>query len=129
MTFLKQNWFKVIILIIISIFGLYYFTKIVPARELDNKIVYCRNLGEEYRKNETREAPNISFLVPNYTYNKDLRTCIYSGGFIDGKLLNKYIIDLNTNTTIVDSYYQDTKFVGGLSTEEFNAKEKTLLNK
>ena len=126
MTFLKQNWFRIIIVVIALILGLFYFVVVIPSRELDTNIARCRNLGEDYRKNEIKDNQSITFFVPKYTFSVNLDTCIYSGGFIDGKSLNKYIIDLNTNMAIENSYYFDNKPFNGLTTEEFDKKEKEL---
>lgn len=134
MIWLKVNWFKLAVLIMVSAFGSYYLFIILPAQEQSNKISDCRELGNSYRKSEIADNKNISFFVPKYTYNKKLDTCIYSGGFIDSvesegvtqRFVDKYIIDINTNTTLYSSTKLDGELVAGIDGDEFSEKEKGL---
>jgi len=135
--FIKENWFRLGILTIVSVFGFYYFFIIIPKEEqreglkdLELKKNICRELGEEYRKKETEESPNYVFMNYEYIYNKELKTCLYKSGFMSCSpapcSYSNYVIDLNTNKDVINSYYYDRELIYGLTNEEFEKKAKEL---
>lgn len=126
---LKENWFKFFITITVFTLGVYFLVTI-KNQQIRVNIDNCRKIAEEYRKNEIRESPNLSFFAPKYTYNRDLDTCIYSGGFMDPIIkdvnVTKYIKNLNTNKEIIGSTYIGKEKMFGVHNSEFNQKELEL---
>ncbi len=102
-------------------------------KDVRNIEIYCRKIGEDYRKNEILENPTISFIIPQYGYNKELNTCLYRGGFFRDFVDERYIIDLNTNTTIATSTYflieGEISHTYGLTRKEFEKRESELFYK
>lgn len=121
-------------IITVFIFGTYYFLVVVKNQQIRVSIDNCRKIGEEYRKNEIKENQKLSFFAPKYTYNRNLDTCIYSGGFFEPNIkevnITKYIKNLNTNEEIVGSTYIENQKMFGVNNSEFFEKESELfLNK
>ncbi len=129
--FVKENWFKISALVIFLVLGYSLFV-FIENEKLSSNRKDCRNIAEEYRKNEIKEFPNLSFFAPEYTYSRDLDICIYSGGFLDMSILNnnstRYIKNLNTNEEIISSSYVDGNLEFGVNNFEF-AREKEKLFK
>ena len=134
---LKQNWVKIVILIIILGVGFYYLSVIRPAQNIEARIVNCRNLGREYKDKERRESPEkgSTFFV-TWAYNKKLDTCSFKGGFDKEEWWNRYIVNLNTSEIVIHSNYKfpsmlddsDYEYYSGLTTEEFNKQESELFD-
>ena len=130
MTWLKQN-LLVVVSIVVVVAVAYYLLAFLPQRELTAKVDNCRRIGEEYRKNEIKENPSLSFLTPRYAYSKKLDTCIYSGGFSNYnnaqyRNITKYVMDLNTNQEIVSTTYSNNERLDGVYMSEFTLKEMDL---
>lgn len=130
MKWLKENWFKISVLIILLIFGSYYFLVVVEGQKANARKEGCRRIAEEYRQNEISENPALSFFVPKYIYNKTLDTCLYSGGYLDPSIkkanVTKYIKDLNTNEELVGSTYIGVEKYYGVDNAEFAKQEEML---
>src|SRR5215813_9433448 len=63
----------------------------------------CRDLAEQYRKENEVSGGDTLYFNPTYGFNKNLNTCVYISGFISGKVKDQYIIDLTTNKEIFDA--------------------------
>lgn len=131
---LKENWFKFLIIITMFISGNYYFIAVIKNQQIRVNIDNCRKIGEEYKKNEIKENPKLSFFAPKYTFNRDLDACIYSGGFMDISFkennVTRYIKNLNTNEEIVGStYIGKEKMFGAYNSEFFEKDRELFLNK
>jgi len=134
MTFLKQNWIKIISAMIALVFGLYYFLVIVPARNLDAKIADCRILGNEYKTKEKQNNPNRELMFPTWTHNQNLDICIYMNGYYEKEWWNRYIIDLKNDEVVVYSNYKypsmnddsDYEYSSGLTDQKYKEKRDEL---
>lgn len=134
--FLKENWFKVGILIAVLImtFGIsYYFMVSLPnkndAETLTNLQLKCQELGEKMYQVEKQDNPDTLVIPPEYKFNKDLNTCIYSGGVIGiSSIINKYIIDLYTNQEIISYAYDSGGTLYGNSDSWAEEYQKLFFN-
>lgn len=126
----KNHWVFVLILSILLtiIVGQYVYHKGKYATYNDTKVENCRRLGEMYRNKENNNGKDLSYGVPIYTYNSELDTCIYRGIHVSESLFSKYILDLNTNKTIISSYYQNDTLIDGVTIQDFTNKEQELFN-
>ena len=127
--FIKENWFKLSILVVLVVMGFCLLSNIFYKQNQSNT-ENCRKIGEEYRKAEINDNPSLSFFSPKYSYNQKLNTCIYSGGYLDSKtkilITTKYIKDLNTNEEIAFSDYIGGEKGFGIDRADFDSKEKEL---
>ncbi len=97
---LKNNWFKLGILVVFLIFVFslfYYFVVFIPQKEkvkteqlTQEKYLEqqekCREAGiKAYKEDALRYGAN-NMLEPKYVYNKNLNLCLYSGGYINEDL-------------------------------------------
>lgn len=136
---LKTNNLIGISAIILALSVAYYFVLFLPARDktndeaknqadLQKQVENCREVGMKYHNEQTAKNPRLTFHNPEFKYNQQLNTCLYSGGFIDGNYLTNYIIDLNTNKQLATFAALDQKptSTNEMTIEEYRAKESEL---
>lgn len=129
--FIKENWFKlsIVIIIIISIFQ--YFNLAIKKQDTQN-ILNCKKTAEEYT--EKLALKKLNYLEPKYIYNKEMNACVYMSheifhGFGGG--YTETITNLDTNDQIISSSYTGyetgkLELFMGVTKEEFDLKEKEL---
>ena len=98
----------------------------------------CREIGNNLYEEEIvyiQDAEGVSFLNPEYHYNKELNTCLYAGGKIKTDYFEKWVKDIFTNKWII-AYITvgENPFTTGcpecLSTnKEFEQRKQELFNK
>ncbi len=109
--FLKQNWFKLALLMVLLIVGLSYIFYSVPQKGkvgYDNKEkcaeqaqAYMQNIREINSESENIDGSLINALNDQYTYNSSLNTClVYFEVAESGAGTTYNIVDLLTNQTI-----------------------------
>lgn len=125
-------------LILATIFIGWYFLIILPEQNQQELIINqqrlfselkakCTTLGQsKYLVEKKGESSDEHFLLPKYSYNKSLDSCLYRGIYISNNFRSKYIINLDTNDTIVTSDYVNDELFYGLTDEEFSVKEGEL---
>ena len=107
MTFLKQNWFKITIIIIIIAFVASFIVIEAKKRaseqaELDlQSSIKCQQIGyAEYLREKSEDGRKI-FLSPLFKFDKTLNTCLYKGESLGGLFDNEsFIKDVYTNRTL-----------------------------
>ncbi len=101
-------------ILLIGISFSYYYFFFLPGRKIEQEEAErkefllsmkqeCNRVGKELYEQD-KEEWDKSLFDPEYAYNKDLETCLYSGGWIDvidGKACwRRWIKDSYTNETI-----------------------------
>lgn len=113
MTWLKENWFKLGIIVASILIGgsfLYYFFSFLPAKQraetIQAKEKECTQLGQEKYGQDAKNEFNI--ITNNlYKYNRRLDSCFYMIEYTSIGGNNYEIIDLKTNAKI--AYYFTVK--------------------
>jgi hypothetical protein len=162
LVFIKQNWFKIGILVAVLVLALSIYGRDKPhntqASPLNSEktlamAMQCRKDGElklqedkDAATNERYSAgvSNCYYLEPSYIFNKDLNTCLYSGGYTcdltkkntegifkgdNAKRWLRHIIDIYTNKTLAEVYVPDSSTVAdwlSKQIDEFWNKSKEL---
>lgn len=162
--FLIKNWFKLgLIMVMLILAGVIF---LIGDRDSQNEIkstlgskerldlaVQCREDGESLFQEDKDTASrlryekgvlNCYYVEPNFVFNEELNTCLYSGGYscdlnekqkdgflagTNAKRWERHIIDIYTNKTIVDSWVLNTNDVSELENnriEEFWGKSEKL---
>lgn len=124
--FLKENWFKLIIAIMIVVVGLsvaYYYVSFLPqkertrleqqkqeqlAKEIKEQTAQkekCREIGTRaYESYKSIHQGVDYFFEPEFKFNKELNTCIYSGGYSRGNYWDRFVKDAFTDRIIILTY-------------------------
>ena len=145
--FLKENWFKIgiIILLLIIISLLYQFLVVQPRQEREEKKIFelnkktedeiaqCKKYGDQYYQNEINKQriskTENQILTHEYHFNKKLNACFYLARNVINEIgYNKYILNLLTNEIVIDNtvFNDGSLLPGSSSDEEFNKKKKEL---
>ncbi len=111
MEFIKENWFKLSALLVLIVFGFYYFSIHQPKQYTREMDLYCREAGEEYYERAMEEIKlyfeeTFRYLEEyKYFYSEKKDTCLlyykvhsYSDFLETGYSVN--VIDLKTNNTL-----------------------------
>lgn len=111
--FLKENWFKILISLMILFIGgsvfyyhIFYLPKINKQKILEQKIADCQQLGfklYEADSKKDKELERFSFADPEFKYNDSLNKCFYKGGHQNNDTIYVFIKDVYTNE-VVASY-------------------------
>ena len=126
-TFIKDNWFKLGIIIILSIAVLsvaYYFVIFIPQKEgakteqqKQEQLIKdqekeleqqekCREAGtkayNDYKRNNSLSTGY--FFDPEFYFNKTLQLCLYSGGYSRTGYWERWVKNSFTNATIIMTY-------------------------
>ncbi len=152
--FIKENWFKIVIAIcaifIVILYGLSKYNvwekqdaerllieQRQQKKELEQK-ERCNNIGSEAHIKLTNELKgNKAFMFePIYHFNSKLNTCLYSGGWIEGEFINKFIKDVYKNEDIIlyieseGESLHTSEYCGEecVSSEEFENRSEILFN-
>lgn len=107
-------------------------------RELEAKKVKCsedaKKFHQDYKKSTENSITNYVVSDPQYTYNEKLGKCLYDGGYsyvyTYGSGLEKVVIDVYTNETIISSFSsigKDTQ-VDKENQESFEEKRAELMD-
>jgi hypothetical protein len=126
--FLKNNWFKVIVaMVLLGIGGsvIYYFTVYLPKgmkekESLANQIK-CQQDGMELYKFQVKEQGQGSYGNPEFKFNDNLKTCLYKNIYISQDYTGNFIIDVYTNAEIVS--WSSTKINGKWEDFQGNKEE------
>jgi hypothetical protein len=88
MNWIKQNWFKLGILLLLFAVVLlgffYFFFSWIPAHKAISALKnqeQCRIVGEKAFKADADIYGSTHMIEPQYTFNEKLNTCIYSSGY------------------------------------------------
>jgi len=117
-TFIKNNWFKLIISIAFLIIALsagYYFvifmpekTKITVQQQAQEKYLVqqekCKEAGLKAFQQDSLIYDANNMLEPSYTYNENLNLCLYSGGYRDDDIYSGQCGDIIKH--YCDSYWE-----------------------
>lgn len=126
-TFLKDNWFKLGIIIILLIAALsvaYYFVVFIPQKERakteqqkQEQLVRdqekdleqqenCREAGTKAYSDHKRNNPLSAgyFFDPEFYFNKTLQLCLYSGGYSQNNYWERWVKNSFTDATIIMTY-------------------------
>ena len=134
--FLKENWFKVSIIIILTIIAFLIFNNNrIYQKNTGGSIVLakqCREDGEKLLQEEVEIANskenesniiNCYYMDPEFIFNPNLQTCLYSGGYTcelngfykDGPFQGHHItswqrriVDIYTNKELKSVYVEDS---------------------
>ena len=103
---MKNNSLKTMITIGIVVVSLsigYYFVFFLPKIQRNELIlkkqIECQKDGTilyEKEKKRVEIGEDIMFS-PSFKFSSKLNTCLYKGGFIQGNLINWYILDVYSN--------------------------------
>ena len=101
---LKENWFKVGLLLLVIVFGIFYFYSDHSAKfnYLKEK---CRVSGEKYDKEFMLQtfSEGENPVIAEYTYSTKLGTCVFSAGWFNANTGTYHFVrDLNTNRTLAE---------------------------
>ncbi len=61
----------------------------------------CREVGSKLYEQDVEELGLVNVLNPEYYYNKELNTCLYTGGQVQKDYLEKWVKDSLTNKWII----------------------------
>lgn len=110
-TFIKNNWFKLVItigIILICLSVNYYFVVYLPNRDnikqdLNNQIK-CQEAGNKLYQSQIKEAEGSgNYAFPEFKFNKELKTCLYKNIYLGGdNYMSNFIIDVYTNKYIIN---------------------------
>ena len=161
--FIKENWFKIGVLIVFAFF-VYKGIAPVGSKNLIEKnntsdaksLELAKQCKTDSQKNfqedmdsATREkyksgVKDCFYFPPQYSFNKELNTCLYYGGYTcdltkthtDGLFKgmpitrwSKHITDIYTNKSLTDVYVDDSSDVSDWNMKmiyDFNDKAKEL---
>lgn len=131
----------IISLLIISSSIFYYFVILSPQTQKEEKenkqqelVANCMKDGKKVYEDDTDglKEKNAIILSPEFHYNQKLKTCLYSGSFIDCSLGqdkcldNSMIKDVNSNKIIASFITFGNEQKSDMTLEEFT-KEKNIL--
>lgn len=100
--FIKGNWFRLSVLLILFIIGLFYFSSLsqkgnVSNVSFDNK-EKCAGQAQAFLQHERQIDSPAGVLNEQYTYNSSLNTCLVYFEVVErGAGITYNIIDLLTN--------------------------------
>lgn len=134
--FLKENWFKLIIVFTVLLTGLFisYFVFFKIQKEksqlneaekqksLENEI-RCNEMGDKIYQAQLKEVGNGSYLVPQYKFINN--RCLYKGGYIGTDSFSRFIVDVYTNKEILTWFVFKGKDFEGSETE-WNTQSRAL---
>lgn len=104
---MNKNYIIAFLIILLGVFG---FWVLVQNNNQDSPQLSlkkeCREAGENiYQQEVANQSPTQTYFEPEYTYNKDLDTCLYAGGFVsvagENTYLDRWVKDSLTNEEIV----------------------------
>lgn len=129
--FIIQNWFKLIITVVIVAVGaaiIYYLAIFIPEKERLNREARlkdvlakevadvnkakndCKDEGMKLYKLEQSYYGEGKVFEPKYNYNTELKKCLYSGGgYTSSTSWERHVKDVATNQDIISTYNFDTK--------------------
>jgi hypothetical protein len=124
MNWIKENWFKLSILLILLL-GLSIFYKFteqkkqtppikLPSIETEKKISpvqmeKCNELGIQLHEEDKKTYPFGAF-EPKYKYSVTKETCLYSGGgFLTPTSWERFVKDSFTNDKLIITFNPNTK--------------------
>ena len=138
--FMKENWFKVGLVIILSIAGIsmaHYYLVFLPEKENQDFLFSmkqkCQDSGTKLYEEDFKEMGRSALFTPEYAYNQKLNTCLYASGYIQSNSLQKWIKDVHSNKEIVLFMNVDGKILINdkicdicVSNEEFEKQKQEL---
>jgi len=119
--FLKNNWFKIILvcIIIIILFFLFLFVSSHNKNETLSNNIKCQQEGFQiYKTVSDSSKDNLTYGNPEFKFSKELNTCLYKGVEISKGKENSYyfyfIKDVYSNKQLVgygilNDYLDDSK--------------------
>jgi len=130
-----------IVLIAMAGFQLFIFLQNKEQEKKEEEFMFsmkqkCREEGNKTYQEDEKEKGSGSLCVPQYSYNKELNTCLYYGCFIasDGKFMEKWVKDVFTNEEIIMIILLEGKPGTTIcsecvsSIEEFNRQKEELFS-
>lgn len=139
---MKKNLNKYLIMstilgiLVISLAVVYCLLIFLPNKEYQEQKIACRDNALAYHENYTKQvgADRVKQQY-QFKYNKDLETCLYSGGYYGeglGSSIKLFVIDVYSNKIILEfnkddggNIYTAYDYSVG-SIDEFEQKEKEL---
>ena len=141
--FIKENWFKVGMVISILILAIFIFKSPLEISDADylKLSIQCREDGEKLLQEDKNTATqykykegivNCYYMEPNFIFNRELNTCLYSGGYscelqnkqtegvfkgLPSTRWNRRIVDVYSNKSFADVYVENSSNV-----EDWNLK-------
>ena len=149
--FIKENWFKIVIIIVLLIsINVYNKEKQDQQykekqdqqyKEKQNKTEFefkmkekCKNICNKTYQDMVKECDLIIPISKEFTYNSDLNTCLYySSEYLDNGFLSRthtrVIVDCFSNKEIIISEYEGYKLWSGVNYLVFNKRKCQLFPK
>ncbi|MDO8594961.1 MAG: hypothetical protein Q7R93_05655 [bacterium] len=123
--FLKENWFKVGVLVIALVAVLFYFKGMERRTSLANNI-RCQQEGSQLLERMKRELTSgQTYTDPEFLFSSKLNTCLLNGSRISvysgATSLNAFILDVYANKELA-GYTSDN--IVGRETDIYGDKEK-----
>jgi len=112
----------------------YYFVVYLPQKNQANEKQYIFSMNQKCQETGTKiykeRDTGVGYLVPRFTYNKELNTCLYAEQEVGSVVIYRAVIDMFTNETII-FHTRDTKtgeLIAGLPLNEYIEREGELFN-
>lgn len=114
----------------------YYFVKYLPEKQAElsyrKSVIDCGERGRAYYESKKDSLGKLEVLNPEFHFNSKTNECLYSGGYLDGSMITRYIIDIDTNTELVTLVSTNSKIMDNqycstcVDTTTFFSRKKVL---
>ena len=94
--FIKENWFKLLILLAVLFFAYYLIFNPNESEDLTNQIK-CQEAGTRLHNSLVADRENDTYGTPEFKFNKSLNTCLYKVVYMSGDSVQLFIRDVYSN--------------------------------